>query len=355
MWQKAEYASENDNQSLSLLRILYGLFIVIFVAPSFSWIGKVPQSLFLPPIFSLGIFFDDFPSYFWLLAIEILLIICTIAFLLGVKARYAGICYVLLTFIGNSFKFSFGKIDHGIMFPIFILGLSFTNWGTHYALIPDKKVSRKMQRRILAILAILLCFAMFTAGFEKALYWIDFKLEMGGFLSWFYSGYFNLERQYLLAPFVLKVPPKIFEIFDYFAVIFELSPIVALLAGRKWWQLWLFIACLFHLGNTTLLNIPFIYHAPVYLSFIPISSFLKSYQIQWNKTQTILFISTIISVITIHHLFHFFVSNSFEPLAIYALPLVSNRLELGLYLGLLIWILTSCIIGLATIAIRNDL
>ena len=153
------------------------------------------------------------------------------ALLLGVKTRYAGICYVLLTFIGNSFKFSFGKIDHPIMFPVFILGLSFSNWGTYYALIPDKKISIKMQRRILAILAVLLCFGMFTAGFEKALYWIDFNLEKGGFLHWFYSGYFNLERQYLLAPFVLKVPPKIFEIFDYLLYLSFLQLLLFLLVA----------------------------------------------------------------------------------------------------------------------------
>ncbi len=283
LWRKAEDASENDDRSLSLLRILYGLFIVLFATPSFFWIGKVPQSLFLPPFFSLANLFDGFPSYPWLLAIDISLIICTICLLLGVKARYAGILFSLFYIIGSSFQFSFGKIDHSIMFPLFILGLSFTNWGADNALIPDKKVSKQVQRRVLAILAVLLCFGMFTAGAAKAIHWVDFDLETGGFLDWFYKGFFSLERKYLLAPFVLLVPPQTFEIFDYFAVVFELSPIIALLAGRKWWQLWLLVASIFHLGNTLLLNIPFVGHAPVYLSFIPVSSFLKTAQMQWSK------------------------------------------------------------------------
>ena len=347
LWRKAEDASENDDRSLSLLRILYGLFIVLFATPTFSWIGKVPQSLFLPPFFSLANLFDGFPSYPWLLAIDISLIICTICLLLGVKARYAGILFSLFYIIGSSFQYSFGKIGHSTMFPVFILGLSFTNWGVYYAVIPDKKVSKQVQRRVLAILAVLLCFGMFTAGYKKALNWIDFDLAKGGFLKWFYSGFFNLGKKYLLAPFVLLVPPRTFEIFDYFAVVFELSPIIALLAGRKWWQLWLFVACTFHLGNTLLLNIAFIRHAPIYLSFIPVSSFLKTAQMQWSKAQIALFASTMTAVIAIHHLFHLSTSNSIVAMRLYALPLVNSEKELSLYVGLLVWILTICLIGLA--------
>ena len=348
LWRKAEDAAENDDRSLSLLRILYGLFIILFATPSFFWIGEVPQSLFLPPFFSLSRFFDGFPSYPWLLTIDISLIICTICLLLGVKARSAGILFSLLYIIGSSFKYSFGKIDHNILFPLFILGLSLTNWGVNYALIPDKKVSKQVQRRVLAILAMLLCFAMFTAGYEKALNWIDFDLEKGGFLAWFYTGFFNEGRKYLLAPFVLRVPPQIFEIFDYFAVVFELSPIIALLAGRKWWQLWLLVASIFHLGNTLLLNIAFIRHAPIYLSFIPVSSFLKTAQMQWSKAQIALFASTMTAVIAIHHLFHFSTSNSIKPLKVYvyALPPVESERECSLYISLLVWILTMWLIGL---------
>ncbi len=356
-WRLAENASENNNRSLSTLRILYGFFIILFATPSYSWIGEVPQSLFDPPFFSIANLFDGFAGYFWLLTIDILLIIFTICLLLGVKARYAGILFSLFYIIGSSFQFSFGKIDHSIMFPVFILGLSFTNWGTNYALIRDKKVSQQVQRRVLAILAVLLCFGMFTAGAEKAIHWIDFDLEAGGFLNWFYPGFFSLDRKYLLAPLVLLVPPQTFEIFDYFAVIFELSPIIALLAGRKWWQLWLFVAATFHLGNTLLLNIPFIEHALVYLSFIPVSfSFFKTVSMRLSKVQITLFVSVMTAVIALHHLFQLLTSNSTKSVVMYALPLVGNEIELSLYVGLLVWLPTVCLTGrAATKAFNSDL
>ena len=354
LWRKAEDASRNNTRSLSLVRIIYGLYIVLFATPSFSWIGKVPQSLYLPPFFSLGSFFDDFPDYSWLLAIDISLIVCTVCLLLGVRARYAGILFTFFYIIGFSFRVSFGKIDHGIMFPVFILGLSFTNWGVNYALIPDIKISEQLQRRVLAILAVTLCFGMFTAGFEKALNWIDFDLEKGGFLNWFYNGYYGLGRKYLLAPFVLLVPLQTFELFDYFAVIFELSPIIALLVGRQWWQFWLLVASIFHLGNLLLLNISFSSHAPVYLSFIPLDSFLKETQIQLNKVQIACFTFTMTAAIAIHHLFYIFISNSISSLKVYILPLVKNRYELSLYTGIFIWILTIFLIGIAVVKEFNN-
>ncbi|MDJ0689759.1 MAG: hypothetical protein QNJ41_14745 [Xenococcaceae cyanobacterium MO_188.B32] len=71
------------------------------------------------------------------------------------------------------------------------------------------------------------------------------------------------------------MPKWIFEFFDYAAVIFELSAFIALLNSRKWWLFWLFIACLFHLSNTLLLNIPFMSHCLVYLVFVDFSRLIE--------------------------------------------------------------------------------
>ena len=351
LWERAEDASYNDDKSLTILRILYGLFIIFFATPSYSWVGEVPQSLFVPPYLSVANFFDSFPDRTWLLAIDILLVICAIALLMGIKARYAGIIFSLFYIIGSSFAYSFGKIDHFILFPVFILGLSFTNWGAYNALIPDKRVDDRLQRRILAVLAVILCFAMLTAGAMKALLWIDFDLGTGGFLSWFYEGFFTFQRRELLAPFVMLVPSGAFELFDYFAVAFELLPVVALLAGRKWWQLWLFIASIFHLGNLLLLNIAFIEHSVIYLSFVPLASLIEFRQIHWKKTYISLFVSAMITVIVIHHLFYFFTSGarSIGSVVLYALPIIGNEVKLSLYAGLLVWLLTVYITGVVTI------
>lgn len=348
-WLRIEDSCGNDSQSLSRLRIIYGLFILIFYNFNFAWIGEIPQGLFRPKFFSLSNLFNGFPSYSIMLTIEVLLVISAFCLLLGIKARIAGIIFVIVYFVANSFHFSFGKIDHGeIVFLIFILGLSFTNWGVNNALIPDRGVAISTQKRILAILAVVLCFGMFTAGFEKALYWVDFNLETGGFLRWFYNGFFTHGRDYLLAPIVIRLPPKIFETADYFAVVFELVPFIALFLGKKWWLVWLLIASVFHLANTLLLNISFTAHAPVYLSFIALSLFSLRGKIDViTRIKSSYFLFSLTAVVGLHYLLNLLSGNSVYSPVRYATPLFENEVELELYVSIFIWTVTILLIGLA--------
>jgi hypothetical protein len=133
------------------------------------------------------------------------------------------------------------------------------------ALIPNKSLSFRWYPT--AVLSVIICFGMFTAGFEKLLRWVDFDLSTSGFLSWFYSGYFSLGQTFILADLVFIFPPLINEILDYSAVVFELSPFFFLLAGACFWKAWLLVACIFHFTNTCLLNITFDTHLVVYCSF----------------------------------------------------------------------------------------
>ena len=349
LWQRIENSCENDSHSLSKIRIVYGLFILLFFNPSFAWIGGVPQGLFRPKFFSFSNLFNGFPSYNSLLILEVLLIICAFGILLGIKARLVGIAFTVICLIGNSFSYSFGKVDHGnIMLLVFTLGLSFTNWGVYNALVPDRRVSQSRQNKILAVLAVILCFGMFTAGFEKALYWIDFDLQTGGFLRWFYNGFYTNGRDYLLAPAVTKLPPQIFELADYFAVIFELTPLLAIFLGKKWWWGWLLVASTFHLANTLLLNISFTAHAPVYLTFISLSWLHFEGKISLlNKSKFSYFLSAIAFAIGIHYLIDLLSGKSvYSPLR-YAIPLVGGRTELNLYVSLFVWSIVIVLIGLA--------
>ncbi|MCC0177965.1 hypothetical protein I4641_13355 [Waterburya agarophytonicola K14] len=349
LWYKAEKSAKNNSDSLSKLRIFYGIFILLFLNLSFSWIGEIPQGLFLPNFLSLSIFFNGFPHYNFMLGIEIILVCLGFCLLLGIKARWTGIAFIIVYIIGNSFSFSFGKINHGsVMFITFILGLSFTNWGVNNALVPDKRVSEKFEQRVLATLGVILCFGMFTAGLEKALYWVDFDLNTGGFLSWFYQGYFTQGRERFLAPLILQLPPQMFEVADYLAVVFELSPLLALLSGRKWWLLWLLVACTFHLANTLLLNINFIAHAPVYLTFVSLSWGKSKHKSKFGiltKFNYLTFAISIAAFIALHYLLNLLVRESSNFHLMDEIYYFANNSGFPLYLNIVIWLITMSIIA----------
>jgi len=55
---------------------------------------------------------------------------------------------------------------------------------------------------------------------------------------------------------------------DYAAVCFELSALVFLLAGQRYWRGWLTVACLFHLTNVMIPDVNFKVHMLVYPPFL---------------------------------------------------------------------------------------
>jgi hypothetical protein len=268
IWQRLEDTCSNDPRSLGLFRIFWGMYILLFIAPSTAFVGQVPQAFYNPPILSLAFLLPGFPPYWLMLAGDLARIWLLVLITIGVKTRYCTIIFCLLTFLSENFLYSFGKINHDGLVWAVALCLAFTNWGIPYALVPDRRVNPNTATRALATAGVLVAFGMFTAGFEKALHWINFDLSTGGFLGWFYGGYFVLDRKLLLAPLVFRVPPQLFKVLDYAAVAFELSPFFFLLAGRSAWRAWLLIAIFFHLVNALLLNIAFYNNVLVYLPFV---------------------------------------------------------------------------------------
>jgi hypothetical protein len=267
-WQRLEDTCSNDAHSLGLFRIFWGLYILLFITPYSAFVGQVPQAFYNPPVLSLAFLFPGFPPYWLMLAGDLVRIWLVVLITIGIKTRFCTIVLCLLTFLSENFVYSFGKINHDTLLWAVALCLAFTEWGVPYALVPDRRVNPKVATRALATAGVLIAFGMFTAGFEKALHWINFDLSTGGFLSWFYGGYLILDRKFLLAPLVFRVPPQLFKILDYAAVAFELSPFFFLLAGRTAWRAWLLIATCFHIANALLLNIPFYGQVLVYLPFV---------------------------------------------------------------------------------------
>ncbi|KAA3436073.1 hypothetical protein [Rufibacter hautae] len=343
-WERVCLSTSPENvKALSAFRIVVGIFMLAIYVPSFSWIAGVPQALFTPPLLSLANLFPGFPGSTFFYLLDGVVLLSLVCFTIGVKARISTLVFLLSCLVGLNFNFSFGKIDHSILIYSLLLCMSFSGWGKHLAVLPDKKSRFDSPSKSLSLLSILLCFAMFSAGFEKALSWVDFDPSQNGFLGWFNDGYYTLDRHYFLANYVNYFPPLLLEIFDYTAVVFELSPLFFLLHSRKAWRLWLLIACTFHVTNTFLLNIPFIANSMVYLAFTDftwlyekISNLLNRFYIKALATGSILLLLFMRG------------KEAFYPSTSSVLLSPSDKTELKLYLGILLW-------GVAIILIAKSL
>jgi len=255
-----------SNESSSLFRMILSLYLFLFIDRDVIWLSYVPETLYNPLYLNISRVLGSFPPKYFLVFCTYLNLICMLCIGLGAKTRFFSRLYVLLFIITSSFTYSFGKIDHGILLPITILCLSFSNWSTLYALLPDK--TSPYHIKSYHVLALCLVFGMASAGLGKLIVWLDFDLNTNGFLSWFYQRYFSINSRYLLADIVFHFPPILLEGFDYAGIIFELSAMFFLLKSKKSWLIWLISAITFHITNTLLLNIPFWANSILYFSFI---------------------------------------------------------------------------------------
>lgn len=256
------------SEEVALLRILTGGLILLIHPPRWQWIAQAPGGFFNPPILSLLNLASGFPSETCLLLAEVLAITSYLFISLGFFARYFSGFAGLLLLLFSNYSYSFGKIDHNIMLIIFLLVMAFTNAGCRFALRKDLPVSLRVHNTSLAFLGICIAFGMFSAGFGKALHWIDFDLSTSGFLSWYYPNYYLFEQRYLLAPFADRLPVVLIEFGEYLVVFLEISGFIWLIKSSCHWRVWLYFLCLFHLMNHLFLNIPFTGHLVIFGVFL---------------------------------------------------------------------------------------
>lgn len=325
-WSRVVLSTSQTIESVAIFRIIAGFFLFFFYSPAFQWVGEIPSAFYNPPLLSISFFFQGFPPVEIFAILDISLLVCMLCMILGIRARIFTRLYVFLAVFGYSFQYSLGKIDHTILLLAMLAAMSFSGWGTKFAVVPDKVKKSDSLEKSVALLAVLLCFAFFTAGFEKALNWLNLDLSKSGSAYWFQSGFYAMGRTHLLAPAGEKIPFFVFKIMDYSAVVFELIPLLCLLISRRAWITWLGIACIFHLINLLLLNIPFFLQAIIYLAFLDYS---RLYRLVSLKRRMIVIGGVVALIGFIIRLYDVFMQQSSTVLFI---PDLEVQLSLWIYL-----------------------
>lgn len=347
-FEQVKLSCRVDDLSLACFRTFFAWYILLFDAPFFLWMASVPQGFFSPPILSFANLFDDFLPVIWFYAGDLLSLGLLGCVALGIRARLTGRLLAVTVIFFSGFQYGFGKIDHDILVWVSLLGLSFTNWGTRLALVPDRPVSVDRQATALGLIGVFIAYGLLTAGLEKAFNWMDFNLQTSGFLRWFYNGYFNLGRQALLMPFVFDVPMLLIELGEYMAVLFEISGFYFLIRSPRLWRIWLLTACIFHFGNTLVLNISFYIHVVVYGLFLltPVFRQIVSGLIHTsNKAKYRLLLSMGTIALILGHVWQRSFSEGSRYLFIqdYAVEL---EVELMISLGVWFCMILTCVYGL---------
>lgn len=333
-WSRISISTSADTKSLSVFRIIAGLFLLCITFSNYIWIAEVPQALFEPPVISIVSLFSRIPGTSFFVILNGLILLFALCITLGIKTRIATFAYLITYMIAANFQYSFSKIDHGsTLYLALIFCMGFSNWGHYLAVIPDKINSDEFNKRALSLLGLLICFAFFTAGFEKAFRWLNFNMNSSGSAAWYYS---QIQfRKLLLAPYIPQFLPFWgFKIMDYIAILFELTPIFFLLKSKKAWGIWLILACSFHACNALMFNINFVSFSIVYLAFVDFSFLFDRIQKLMSMRLTQIIIAIILLVIVFTRIYT--LSHGIESTNIF----LENKLTAyNLYFSLAAWVI----------------
>lgn len=258
---------------ISFLRIVYASFVLLVVGvPQYRWIANRPDFFYDPPQYSVAAWFDAFPSEAFFISLDILLIGCFVFLLFGLYTRWVSLLTGTLMLIGFSFYYSFGKINHDALLMLYVpVVMSFSNWGHHFSLDARRKAHRSdsvEQHWPLAFLALLLGFAMFSAGVPKLISgWLSTSTQaVRGFVVMF--NYDDNFPERFLQPWLLAYDNSLFwEVLDYSAVFFEIGFLVSVL-NRRVFRGFITAAVTFHTVNILIFSISFVNNLALYLLFI---------------------------------------------------------------------------------------
>lgn len=257
---------------LGLYRIAFALYGLFFLAPGhtaytqFTPIASFPSVFFTPPPGPFALF-PGFPPAYALEGLHLALNVSLVALLFGYRTRLFSVLLFFLYLIGYGFLYSFGKINHNLLYILLPLVMAGSGWGQAYSFDAWAGRRRPVQAWPLTMLALLLGFAMFTAGFAKLLGgWLD--PDTHATLGHLIKQYFVNGRQDLLAPYLTGVEaPLLWESLDYATVLFEMGFLVAIIHPVST-RLFVVFAVFFHVGTMLVLNIAFTPHHILYAAFL---------------------------------------------------------------------------------------
>jgi uncharacterized membrane protein YphA (DoxX/SURF4 family) len=258
---------------LGVYRIVVALFVLLVLSPghtlatSFQHMADVPPSFFVPPPGPLRLFSGFPPAAFWsvlLLTIHL----SAAALLLGYRTRAATLVLGSALLVGFGFWFSFGKVNHPMLLLLTPFVMACAGWGRACSVDAARSLapSRRPPGWPLTLLALLLGFAMFTAGVPKLVSgWLD--PTTAAVRGQFFNHFVVNGRQDLLAAFYWSLDaPWFWEVLDWVTIVFEIGFLLAVRSPVAT-RVFVCIAVLFHLNVMLMFNIPFIEHLAVYAAF----------------------------------------------------------------------------------------
>ena len=248
---------ESTPESLAIFRLLYATLALVVFVPRYTWVAQFPDSFFDPPPGLTYLFFSGFPPQWFFTLLDSVICVALIFLLAGRRVMCASLFLTGCLIIGNSWAYSFGKIDHDILLVLAPLFLALAHWDGR----------RPVRSRPLALFAVMIGVAMLTAAVPKVTTgWLETSSSavFGHAVS---NAIFN-ERQTPAWQFAVRTfPSVVWELMDYSTVLLE-GCFILTVVRRRTFRTACAIATLFHFGVAMLMQIMFLPNLVAYAAFV---------------------------------------------------------------------------------------
>lgn len=259
-----------SDRTLGSFRIVYFFFaLAVYTPSSLRWAADYPDWLRNPPpgLPSLvGV-----PPVPILLAIQWAAIVFAAMGLLGFRTRVASLGYPAFMLLHHSVEFSFGKIDHDLLWIVLPVALSSSGWGAAHSLdcasgrlatVSDWPLrNSRAIARFYAVFAV----ALSTAAAVKVSGWLDPTFSTAADMVRFYRVVQPDEA--LLASAALRLPAVIWEAVDYATVAIEFAPLAFLFVPRAARKV-VYLLVPFHLSILLVMGIDFSLYVLAYIPLV---------------------------------------------------------------------------------------
>lgn len=263
-WLFEEYRADPD--SLALYRIIYASYVLVVDLPWGLWVRDLPQASFNPPV-SIAALFTDYPPFWVMLALNAVAIVAAAALLIGWRTVASSLTLALMLLLLHGFSFADGKIDQIAVIVLIPLTLAYSGWGGALSIENRNQPPSANQPWLLALLALLTGFALFTAGLGKVSGgWLKpASLGTRWHLLW---NYYSVGRETLAGSWALQHLPRWgWKAMDWSVAVWE-AGFVLTVFRRRWCRVACAFGAFFHLGVWMLFDITVAENLIAYGAFV---------------------------------------------------------------------------------------
>jgi hypothetical protein len=255
------------------LRIIFAIYMLVWPR-NIDWISGMSAVAYAPPPGPFALLPGPAPQSV-IIALEVLRAILAVCVLVGWNTRAASALLSLVLVICSGLAYSYGKVDHIILFDLAPLMLGLAGWGSVWSVDSRRHKAAETTGFPMFLYGTMIGFGMLTAAVAKsATGWLDPARQATRF---FVAEAALSPRSGPLADSVLGIDSIVFwKFFDYTTLLVEGGLVLAVFIPIVF-RAGLLTLGIFHVGVWALLRIDFHQYVFVYLGFflIPAAAWIQ--------------------------------------------------------------------------------